>query len=808
MKKFKKTGKMLLCLSLVLSMTAGLLVLRARQSWTSATLGDLSQYYEIGSISENVDAGIVSTVKGDSGGTSFGIYMFASASNTPYKFAEWLSDSENSVYATIGTALCNAYNYNSKNEYYPGYGSNFTNTWKLMAETYTQQFYQAQKDYWQSAYYNDLVSRLETTYSGLKVSDYSIALKNVIWSRSVQHGVNGAYNVITRAMDELGGFKYQPEAELISAIYAESGKLTGDHETKMTSALANKYGMKNMSLAYYSANSGAVQESVYRRLRVNEPHDALTMLYQKRSGSALFADGAYILKDNANQSRYLTANGTVSADTEVDNKMVLTWYDGGFYTITCGAKRLTGSESGAAFADPAVSSAQFWEVAAAEEGGHVLKNRATGTYLTIAAENGTLGTTADLAAAARWQFSAQGTVYLRDLVAPGAGNNLTEGNASFPLRGILTSAVPLTNVNIKVRNANNVGVANCSPSKNCNSNYFDLWELDGACSFSKLPQGSYTLGVYATVQNGSEVQVGETLSFTVGAPVDTEEPVVEEFTITFDAAGGACSESSRVYSLGDVYGELPEPTHENGKFVGWFLNDEQVVASSPVAAEDHTLVAKYGDLYTVTFQPNNGGKDTVLRLGEGDLIKAPASPIKAADSEYSYSFSHWETTGGGKFAPNATFMGKADVVYTAVYNKTTITAGTTPPSTTPDPSVPTQPTDGGYLSGLAPKTKVSELASAGYTVYDGDEEVTSGNVGTGMTAISGNTSFTIVVTGDVSGDGKVTITDVVKLQSAVVGKSQLSGAYEKAADVSGDGKFTITDVVQTAQYTVGKRDFN
>ena len=40
------------------------------------------------------------------------------------------------------------------------------------------------------------------------LGDYSIALKNVLWSRSVQHGVDGAYNVVTRAIDNrLGGFK-------------------------------------------------------------------------------------------------------------------------------------------------------------------------------------------------------------------------------------------------------------------------------------------------------------------------------------------------------------------------------------------------------------------------------------------------------------------------------------------------------------------------------------------------------------------------------------------------------------------------
>ena len=67
------------------------------------------------------------------------------------------------------------------------------------------------------------------------MDNYSIALRNVFWSRAVQHGVGaasgfsssdgrgGATGVIMRAFDALGGFANQPEAQLIEAIYNESG---------------------------------------------------------------------------------------------------------------------------------------------------------------------------------------------------------------------------------------------------------------------------------------------------------------------------------------------------------------------------------------------------------------------------------------------------------------------------------------------------------------------------------------------------------------------------------------------------------
>ena len=48
----------------------------------------------------------------------------------------------------------------------------------------------------------------------------------------------------------------------------------------MQTQLADRYGVKNRSMAYYSAASGDVQSSVYSRLHINEPADALVMRYQ------------------------------------------------------------------------------------------------------------------------------------------------------------------------------------------------------------------------------------------------------------------------------------------------------------------------------------------------------------------------------------------------------------------------------------------------------------------------------------------------------------------------------------------------
>ena len=326
-------------------------------------------------------------------------------------------------------------------------------------------------------------------------------------------------------------------------------------------------------------------------------------------------------------------------------------------------------------------------------------------------------------------------------------------------------------------------------------NWFDLWELDKSATFSSLKQGTYKLTIYGRNASG-EVSIWSD-SFTVGAK-DSSAPAVKDDTYTVTFKNGS-NTVTRTYKLGDTYGTLPTASGEG--FQGWFTDDgEQIFENSIVAAEDHTITAKFGTLYTVTFKVD-GSVYRSRQLAKDSLIVAPSNPFKAADKNYVYSFSHWVDGSGKRFVEGRTYMPAGDVTYTAVFTKTANSGGGTGGSTggeTPKPS-------GNYLTGVSPSTSVSAMNSAGYTIYNGSTKVTSGLVGTGMTAVSSSATVTIVVTGDVSGDGKITITDVVKLQKSVVGSGSLSGAYAKAADINGDGKVTITDVVQAAQVTVGQR---
>jgi len=87
-------------------------------------------------------------------------------------------------------------------------------------------------------------------------------------------------------------------------------------------------------------------------------------------------------------------------------------------------------------------------------------------------------------------------------------------------------------------------------------------------------------------------------------------------------------------------------------------------------------------------------------------------------------------------------------------------------------------------------------------IYDSDGNIVTENVGTGMRATIKDDKnrnvldMDVVVTGDVSGDGDVTITDLIQVRHHLADMEELTGAYEVAGNVTGSGEISITDLIQ------------
>ena len=84
------------------------------------------------------------------------------------------------------------------------------------------------------------------------------------------------------------------------------------------------------------------------------------------------------------------------------------------------------------------------------------------------------------------------------------------------------------------------------------------------------------------------------------------EKTIENYIITYNANNGTMSgATTKVVTLGETYGELPEITREGYTFLGWYNeNDEKIESTTIVPISDnHTLTAKWsantGIEYTV-----------------------------------------------------------------------------------------------------------------------------------------------------------------------------------------------------------------
>lgn len=118
------------------------------------------------------------------------------------------------------------------------------------------------------------------------------------------------------------------------------------------------------------------------------------------------------------------------------------------------------------------------------------------------------------------------------------------------------------------------------------------------------------------------------------------------------------------------------------------------------------------------------------------------------------------------------------------------------------------------ITGVAPATTAAAFTSnftvSGYTVtvYNADgATVNTGVVGTGniikVTNGSQSYSYTVIIYGDVSGDGAITALDLLKIQKHIIGASSLSGAYLEAANVKQSGQVSALDLLKVQKHIIG-----
>ena len=112
----------------------------------------------------------------------------------------------------------------------------------------------------------------------------------------------------------------------------------------------------------------------------------------------------------------------------------------------------------------------------------------------------------------------------------------------------------------------------------------------------------------------------------------TAKWVVNQYTITFDTAGGSAV-ASITQDYGTAIAAPADPTREGYTFIGW---DKAIPATMP--AENMIITAKWKvNQYTITFDSNGGSEIAPITQDYGTAITAPADPTREG-----YTFIGWD----------------------------------------------------------------------------------------------------------------------------------------------------------------------
>ena len=95
------------------------------------------------------------------------------------------------------------------------------------------------------------------------------------------------------------------------------------------------------------------------------------------------------------------------------------------------------------------------------------------------------------------------------------------------------------------------------------------------------------------------------------------------------------------------------------------------------------------------------------------------------------------------------------------------------------------------------------------TIKDGNNNAkTSGTVVTGDKVVistgSEEKTYIVVLYGDTNGDGNISAIDLLNVQKIIINKSNLGGAYYRAADTNKDGKISAIDLLNVQKHILGK----
>jgi beta-N-acetylglucosaminidase len=113
--------------------------------------------------------------------------------------------------------------------------------------------------------------------------------------------------------------------------------------------------------------------------------------------------------------------------------------------------------------------------------------------------------------------------------------------------------------------------------------------------------------------------------------------------------------------------------------------------------------------------------------------------------------------------------------------------------------------NGSYVKGFGIGTAISTLKNKDSNVnYSTNDIIATGT----LLSFADGSSYTAVIYGDLTGDGKINSADLLKMRQYLLGATTLSGAYNEAANIVGSGNINSANLLKLRQYLLGNSDIS
>ena len=211
-------------------------------------LGDLSKKYE-----SNGNPSIISSGEGDYGGVSYGMYQLSSTMGSVDEFIDWGLHCGVPNYVNYANQLDNCRPINSPQ---------FKAKWRELGDSPYTNFSIMQHDYIKFAYYDVAVRNLKRAY--FNIENHSDALKDVVWSASVQYGAGEVVELFQSAMRYVPSYQNVWNLSYIDALRFDYDLIVGVYETRKQHPWI------------WNGNPESIKQALRNRFD-NEKRDALVM---------------------------------------------------------------------------------------------------------------------------------------------------------------------------------------------------------------------------------------------------------------------------------------------------------------------------------------------------------------------------------------------------------------------------------------------------------------------------------------------------------------------------------------------------